>query len=323
MNQVSILGVGGTIASLPGDGGATPQLTADQLVEAVPGLAEAATLRAETFRTLPSPSISFDTVVDLAEKVRSHLEEGADGVVVTQGTDNLEEVAFALDLLLDTEKPVVVTGAMRHPGLPGPDGPANLLNAVRLASAKSARGLGVLVVMNQMVHAARFVQKCHTSNVNAFQSPSLGPVGYLSEGEPLIHARLGTMPHIDIDKQIANRVLLVTLGMGDPGLWVNLAESSDVEGCVLEGLGGGHVPGDLADRVVGIAETKPVVLASRTGVGQVLSRTYGIVGGEVDLLRRGLIRAGWLDGLKSRVLLTFLIAANAEKDTIRDTFAAI
>lgn len=320
MVDVVLIAMGGTIASRQGRGGATPQLTAEQLVEGVPGLTDVATIHAETFRNLPSIAISFDDVVDLARLVEKRLADGADGVVIAQGTDTLEEVAFALDLLVRTDKPVVITGAMRHADLAGPDGPANLLGAVQVAAAGGARGLGTLVVMNDLIHAARFVQKCHTSNPAAFQSPLLGPVGYLSEGEPFLGFQLPRLPHLTVVGPVASRVLLITVAMDDAGMWIDLAASGDIDGCVVEGLGGGHVPSNLADRVVEVAAAKPVVLTSRTGAGRTLARTYGVVGGEMDLLSRGLIHAGSLDGPKSRVLLTLLLAAKAGTDDIRDVF---
>src|SRR5436309_9516363 len=129
--SVSVLALGGTIASTGSGGGVTPRLTADQLVESVPGLAEVTHIEAGTFRQVPSPELTLVDLVALAREIEERLRRGATGVVVTQGTNTIEETAFVLDLLVHSEAPVVVTGAMRNPTLAGADGPANLLGAVK------------------------------------------------------------------------------------------------------------------------------------------------------------------------------------------------
>ncbi|MFC7614216.1 asparaginase [Actinokineospora soli] len=183
MKRVAILAMGGTIAMVPApDGGVVPALGAEDLVKALPGLDVEVTAR--TVRTLPSPSVGFADLVDLADAVRAEIAAGVDGVVVTHGTDTIEETALFLDLTIPGDTPVVVTGAMRPPGSPGADGPANLYAAVKVATSADARGLGALVVMSDEVHGARFVRKGHTSSTGAFASPGFGPLGLVVEGEP-------------------------------------------------------------------------------------------------------------------------------------------
>ena len=167
--RVAIFAMGGTIAMAErGEHGVKPSLGADALVEAVPQLAEVASIEAETFRLLPSPEVTIPDLFALADAIEQAVADGARGVVVTHGTDTMEESAFVLDRILALDAPVVLTGAMRNPTLAGPDGPANLLNSVRLAVHAPARGLGVMVVMNDEIHAARYVQKGVTSNPAAF-----------------------------------------------------------------------------------------------------------------------------------------------------------
>jgi L-asparaginase len=155
---VAVFALGGTIAmtQAPG-GGVAPALSAPELLAAVPGLAGvAAELRAVDFRRKPGASLSFSDLFELAAAINGALDSGCQGVVVIQGTDTIEEVAYVLDLLLDTDAPVVVTGAMRNPTMAGADGPANILAAVRVAISPGARGLGCLVVLGDQIHAARW-----------------------------------------------------------------------------------------------------------------------------------------------------------------------
>ncbi|MDZ7748754.1 MAG: asparaginase domain-containing protein [Halofilum sp. (in: g-proteobacteria)] len=182
--RIAVLSLGGTIAMLRADdGGVVPSLSGQALVDAVPELGEVATIEAESFRQVPGVQLSLDDLCALAVHVRERIEAGVDGVVVTQGTDTLEETSFLLDLLHGSDAPVVFTGAMRARQSPGADGPGNLLAAVQTAAADGARGLGSLLVMHDEIHAARFVQKTHVSLPAAFRSYP-GPVGWVAEGGP-------------------------------------------------------------------------------------------------------------------------------------------
>ncbi|MGW5054670.1 asparaginase [Actinokineospora sp. NPDC004072] len=319
MKRVSILAMGGTIAMVPApDGGVVPALGADDLVKALPDLDVEITAR--TVRTLPSPSIGFADLVALGEAVREEIAGGADGVVVTHGTDTIEETAIFLDLTVPGDTPVVVTGAMRPPASPGADGPANLFAAVKVATSADARGLGVLVVMADEVHGARFVRKNHTSSTGAFASPGFGPLGLVVEGEP----RLRGTPRVGLALPIGPRVeevriALVTVALGDDGGLLRCAAPA-FDGVVLAGLGAGHVPAGMVPLVAEVAARIPVVLASRTGSGSVLRQTYGYPGSERDLLDRGLVHAGFLDPAKARVLLHLLLADGADRDRITEAF---
>ncbi|WP_114861201.1 asparaginase [Azospirillum brasilense] len=307
--RVTVLALGGTIAMTRSDqGGVVPTLTGDMLVAAVPALTEVAAVDARSFRQLPGAHLGFDDLEALAAAVEEAVAGGAHGVVVTQGTDTIEETAFALDRLLGIEAPVVVTGAMRNPTVPGADGPANLLAAVQVAASEAARGLGCLVVLNDEIHAARFLRKTHTSSPAAFTSPSAGPIGWVGEGRVRLVARVERVPVVPQSREAGEaRVALVTVGLGDDGALIDAARQAGFDGMVVEATGGGHVAPAVADALERAAAAMPVVLASRTGAGEILARTYGFPGGEIDLQRRGLIRAGWLDGLKAKVLLTLLL----------------
>ena len=319
---VTVLGLGGTIAMTPSaEGGVVPALSAEMLVAAVPGLDELARVEARSFRQMPGAHLMFDDLEELAGAIREIAARGARGVVVTQGTDTIEESAFALDRLLDLDMPVIVSGAMRNPSLPGADGPANLLASVQVAISEEARGLGCLVVLNDEVHAARFVRKLHTSSPAAFGSPIGGPLGWVSEGRVRFGTRLKNIPPLAPEATRDARVGLVTIALADDGGHVRALLDHGVDGLVVAATGGGHVRPELAEVLGEAAGRMPVLLASRTGAGETLERTYGFPGSEIDLLRRGLIRAGWLDGLKARILLTLLLRRGiTDRDAVARAF---
>ena len=322
--HIKILTLGGTIAmTSDAQGGVVPTLTGEMLVAAVPGLDEVAEVNVQSFRQVPSAHLVFDDLYALADEVVRAAKAGAHGVVITQGTDTIEETAFLLDRLVSPGIPVVVTGAMRNPTLPGADGPANLLAAVQVAVCPQARGLGCLVVLNDEIHAARFVRKAHTSSPAAFVSGQAGLVGWLSEGRVHIVNRQDPIPILTPSAPMRGaRVALLMMALGDDGTLIDAAVREGFEGLVVQGMGGGHVTLAAADALERAAQRIPVILASRARDGAVLVDTYGFPGGEIDLRRRGLIGAGWLDGIKARVLLTLLLGSGVTSvDDVAQAFA--
>ena len=303
-----------------GGPGVRPSLTGEALVEAVSGLPEVAEVSAASVRQVPGWQLTVEDLIEVSEEATRAIDEGATGVVVTQGTDSIEETAFALDLLIDRDAPVVVTGAMRNPTLPGADGPANLLAAVTVAADGAACGLGALVVMNDEVHAARFVRKTHTQSPAAFRSPLAGPLGWISEGRASIVARPMGRRHVRPRGGGAEDVALLATFPGDDGRLVGAVGERGYSGLVVEALGGGHVPPPMVEPLAALAERMPVVLASRTGSGEVLRGTYDPPGSEMDLAGRGLIPAGMLDGPKARLFLALLLRSGASQAEIVEAF---
>jgi len=321
-----VISLGGTIASTNmgpsgSASGVTPQIGAHELVTSIPKLREIAELETMAFRQVPSCDLNLSDLIALAGEITRRFDDGTAGVVVTQGTDTIEETSFALDLLVRDSKPVVVTGAMRNPTLAGPDGPANLLAAVQVARSSEAIGLGTLVVFNDEIHAARFVRKTHTSNPATFRSPTAGPLGWIVEGRPRIVFRVPTLAAIPRGTGVeVSAVALLKSALGDDSRLITQIEALGYAGLVLEGFGGGHVPAGVAPALADLATRIPVVLASRTGSGEALQETYGFAGSERDLLSRGLISAGFLDGPKARVLLSLLVSADRDLDGVREAF---
>ncbi len=316
--RVHVIALGGTIAmsGAPGDG-VTPRLTADDLVEATPGLGSVADVRAEQLRQVPSAGLTLADLLATAERITEVLGGGADAVVVTQGTDTIEETAYVLDLLLPGPAPVVVTGAMRPASVAGADGPASLLAAVQVAASPRAAGAGVLVVFDEQIHAAARVRKSRASSPGAFSSADTGPLGWVVEGEVhvlAVPAQRRTVPPVSAAALAAVHVGVVPVLLDDDGRLLDavvdlVRDGRGFDGLVIEALGAGNVPPHLVAPLAELATRIPVVIASRTGAGIVHTATYGYPGGGVDLAAAGLVPAGWHDARKARLLLALLLAA--------------
>jgi L-asparaginase len=319
--RVAVVGLGGTIAMTgPPEGGAMPALSAEQLVAAVPGL-DGLDLEIVTESRLqvPGASVTIPDVVATLEAIERHLDDGADGVVVTQGTDTIEETSYLLDLLHRRPEPVVVTGAMRNPSLAGADGPANLLAAIVTAASPEARELGCLVVMSDEIHAASRVRKTHSTSVSAFASPSEGPLGQVAERRAYLvnrPPRRLTLPAPTHQP----RVGIYHASLGDDGeLLTAFAERLD--GLVIGAFGMGHVPASWVAPLEATARRIPVVFASRTGAGSTGVNTYAFTGSENDLIKRQLIPAGRLDPYKSRLLLHVALGSGVDRAELANIFA--
>jgi len=320
--RVTVFSMGGTISSVDSGGkGVEPTLTGEALVSDVPEIAGVADVSAVSFRQAASGELKVGDLAELAAEIEDRIDGGAAGAVVTQGTDTIEETSFVLDLLVDREAPVVVTGAMRNPTLPGADGPANLLAAMQVAASDVARRLGTVVVLNDEIHLARFVRKTHTSNPATFRSDPAGPLGWISEDVPRVVLRPTGRHKIALTEDARDSpVALYHVALGDDGRLLPEIEEKGYAGLVVEAMGGGHVPSVMAETLEDLASKMPVVLASRTGGGEVLRSTYGFIGSEIDLLGRGLISAGPLDGRKARLFLTLLLRAGVAPDKIANEF---
>jgi L-asparaginase len=314
--RIKLIALGGTIASTSDQGGreVAPRLTADALAAAVPGLDALATLETTDREPAASFELGPEQMLDVAHVARTAIESGCRGVVVTQGTDTLEETAYLLALTLGRHVPVAITGALRNPTLPGADGAANLLAAVTVATHTPAAALGPVAVLDDEIHLARWAAKTHTIRTWAIQSPGTGPVGEVAEGRVrLWHAPLFTDVLGLPDSFSGARVDLVRLVAGDDGRLLRSLLLDSPAGVVIEGTGGGHVPSATLDAIDALLERGvPVVLASRCAAGRNLERTYDMPGGEIDIMRRGVLPAGWLSGGKARLRLMVALALGLE-----------
>ncbi len=321
---VAIASLGGTITMVADETGTgvRPALDAAALVASVPGLADAARLVTETLATKPGASLEVGELLAALEWAEARIADGAAGVVLVQGTDTIEETAYLLELHWRRPEPLVVTGAMRPPQAAGADGPANLLAAVQVAGAPESRDRGVLVVMNDEVHAAARVRKTRSSGVGAFASLDFGPLGHVEEGRVVYGSPAA--PHAALPLPAARShppVALIETHLGDDGRLLELVHDAGYAGAVLGGFGVGHVSAGLARAVRELAPGFPLVLATRTGGGTTFRGTYGFRGSERDLLDAGVIGAGWLDPRKARMLLATLLADGASPARIHAEFA--
>lgn len=319
--KLVIITTGGTIAMRHDpEKGVVPAVDGADLVRAVPALG-AWDLEVVEFSNVPSPHMTPCMMFQLAALADAWLaKSNVAGVVITHGTDTLEEAAYFLDMTVSSDKPVVVTGAMRSGDEPGADGPANLLAAARVATCEHSVGRGTLVVLNDEIHAARDVRKGHAGRTSTFVSPLWGPLGEVEEDGPLYRRSLP--PRTVLSPGVPEYdVHLVTVAAGSTGLLVDLLVEHDARGLVLEGFGRGNVPPDVLPSVEkAVSKGIPVVLTSRVFSGRVLP-VYGYPGGACTLLAAGAISGGELPGHKARLRLMLALGLSHHLDEIRANFA--
>lgn len=304
MKRIVILTTGGTVAMRAdvSAGGAVPMLAGADFSDALPR--DIAETRFEEFSNLPSAHFTLDHLWNLARRVAALVADAqVDGVVVTHGTDTLEESAYLCDITIDTLKPIVFTGAMRTASELGYDGLANIAAAIRVAASDDARDCGTLVVFNDEIHAARDVTKTNTMALETFLSPEFGALGQIDLGGVVI-ARKPTRREFIPPTQLESNVHLLKLAVGmSDGLLEYLVDTVGACGIVLEALGGGRVPPWWLPTIErAIKQGVAIVIASRTGTGRTIDR-YGYVGGHRDLVRIGCWFAGGLNGQKARIKL--------------------
>jgi L-asparaginase len=323
---IAILFTGGTISMTADESGSVrPALASRDILEQTPGLAGIAEIEVEDFSRLPGPHVTPEQMWRLARRAAAWLERpDVDGLVVTHGTDTLEESAFFIDLVLTSEKPVVLLGAMRPASDAEWDGPANIAAAVRLAAAPGARGRGALIVFAGTVLAAREARKLHSQKPAAFGAPGLGPVAAIDRDRVRFLRRAPTRPAWSAEgaeagmrvARIETRVDLVSASAGADDRFVRCALDSGARGLVVEAFGSGNVPPGLREGIRTALEAHvPVLVASRAVAGGVRPR-YGYEGGGRDLVELGAMMAGPLSALKARILLRVALGGARNRDDL-------
>jgi len=315
---VQVVGTGGTISSRydPKRGGHVSAAPIEAIAELIDKNQKLPPIQVENFSTAPSFEMRFGFIEQLIRRLTDLVESNdISGIVVTQGTDTLEETSFLADLLIESDKPIIFTGAQLAQDHPQTDGPRNLLDAVRAAASSQARGMGVMVAFNGQLHAARDVQKLHTSALETFQSPETGPLGFV-DGEAVIFyrrplIRRGLRP-VSLDK----RVELIRLALGMDDRIIELLLQSGIDGLVVEAFGRGNTTSEVGHAIRrAISSGIPVVISSRCIAGRTQPIYRATGGGGADLEASGAIFAGNLRGPKARLLLMAALAdPNACKD---------
>ncbi len=324
MYKVAVIFTGGTISMKVDERlkSAIPAMNDEEIMATVTGIDKIAEIESLHFGSFPSPHISIAKMFELAEKVKEFQQRNdIAGIVVTHGTDSLEETAYFLDLVNNSDKPVVVTGAMRNGSELGYDGPANLASAICTACSEDSVGQGVMVVMNNQVYAADEVAKVHTMSLDTFQSPEFGPLGIVDQDQVIYYRTRKYQPdHIAATE--FKKVGLVKSVAGDDGDIIDFMVRHGYEGIVVEAMGRGNVPPDMVDSIdSAIKANIPVVIVSRCLKGRVLD-SYGYLGGGRDLRKRGIILGDNLSGQKARIKLMMLLNMTKDMKEIRKRFEA-
>lgn len=331
--NVTVLATGGTIASTDGDGGASPTKRGRELVDAVPPLSDLADLAVEDVLRVPSYEMDRESLAEIGERVGElDADPSVDAVVLTHGTDTMEETAYYLDVAVRPETPVLLTGAQRRPDEVSPDGPSNLLTAVRAGRAFRDRDAGgAFVAFDETVHAARSVRKVHASRLAAFRSPGRGPVAVADRDGVAIRRRPRSETRPVPATSLSASVVAVKSTSCAPGTLLEAAIDRDVDGVVVEGTGLGNATAPIGDAVArAIDGGVPVVVTSRCPAGRA-SPVYGGEGGGRTLREHGAIFAGDLATGKARLRLALAIAAAEDRglddpaearERIRESFAA-
>jgi L-asparaginase len=297
---------------------ATPDLDAQDLVDHIPGLAGMPDIEARSIVNKPSAHLTLADQLEICRQARDVARRGV-GVVVTHGTDVLEETAMLCDVLHDAEAPIVFTGAIRPASAAGADGPANLVDAVSVAAAENAAGLGVLVVFGGEIHHARCARKTDTTSLVAFSSPQTGPLGRVTEGHPTIWSRIPRNPPLD-PPDLDRRVHVIPTVAGDDGSLARAALATEPDGLVVGTLGAGHLAVGVLEIYGEAAERMPIVAYCRPERGVILNATYGYAGSERDLRGTPIIPAGFLSPQGARMKLLACLAAGLSIDEVRWAF---
>jgi L-asparaginase len=305
------LATGGTISMQIDEerGGAVPRLTGAELVQTAPGVERVARLEVREFGRYPGPHMTIERMWELRAAILAAQADGADGIVVTHGTDTIEETAYLLDRSLPAAVPVVITGAMRNSSELSWDGPANLMAAVEVAASAEARGRGTMVVMDEEIVQGGEVVKTHTEAAGTFRSPNWGPLGITDKGRVLFYResrrRAPLQPHSP-----ATAVDLVKVVAGMDARLVEASLDTGARGIVLEALGRGNVPPAMVPGLRRWVEAgRPVVIASRSSRGRVLD-TYAYPGGGHELREMGAIFADHMTGQQARIELMLALGVH-------------
>lgn len=270
---------------------------------------------------LPSPHITPENMLEIKTFIEKNVNtHSIDGVVITHGTDTLEETAFFLDITLSLSIPVVITGAMRSSNELGSDGLYNLISSLKVATSEKAKDLGVLVVMNDEIHTAKNVTKTHTSNIATFQSPQYGPIGIVNKGGVVFHHKPLLNKPLNVSK-LDKKVFLLKAYAGMDDSLFQAFEQHNIDGLVIEALGQGNLPPTLLPGLKKLLNKGiPIVLVSRCFNG-IVQDIYGYEGGGRHLKELGMIFSNGLNGQKARLKLMIALETTSDREKLEEIFS--
>ena len=326
MTRVSVVFTGGKIsmAQQPAARGAVPTLSGREILAQTGGLDRIADVEPIDWGLVPGSHLTFAQLLDIARVLRDQLaSRDVAGAVLVQGTDNIDETSFALDLLVDSDKPIVVTGAMRNATQDGYDGPDNIRAAVRCAAAPELRGLGTVVVLSGEIHGADDVLKTHTHAYTTFKSPNTGPIGSVDSSGLVVRRRRTNVRRLPaLPERAAENVVLLTVVLGWDGNLIRLVRQAGADGFVIAATGSGNTPASVLEACEeAMAAGIPVVLATRCPSGRV-TPGYAFPGGTTTWQRAGAIFAGYLVPHKARMALALGLGAGLTTEQLGELFGA-
>ena len=305
--KILVLHTGGTI-SMQADASGAVVTSSDNPMNHVSNPLEGIQVHSLDFFNLPSPHIKPKHMLALYQKIKEEADN-YDGVVITHGTDTLEETAYFLDTMEVPHMPIVLTGAMRSSNELGSDGVYNYLSALRVASDDKAADKGVLVVMNDEIHAAKYVTKTHTTNVGTFQTPTHGPLGLITKREILYFKTAEPRVRFDLN-HIQGLVPIISAYAGMTDELIDMLDLEQLDGLIIQAFGAGNIPKETAQKLESLLQKGiPVALVSRCFNG-IAEPVYAYQGGGVQLQKAGVFFVKELNAQKARLKL--LIALNAE-----------
>lgn len=320
LKKIVVFFTGGTISMKvdPRLNAAIPALKSEEILSMATNIEKHADLEVVNFSTLPGPQITPKIMWSLSTQIQETLlREDVDGVIVTHGTDTLEETAYFLDLTISSKKPVIVVGAMRNGSELGYDGPSNLSAAVCTAISESSKNKGVLVVMNNEVNSASEVTKTNTLSLNTFKSPEFGPIGIVDNDEVIFYREISRSKNYNIS-HLEDKVALIKSFAGMDSDMINFCIDNNYKGIVIEAMGRGNLPPKVLIGIEKCAQKSiPVVIVSRCHTGRVLD-TYGYDGGGLQIKNLGAIFAYDLPGQKARIKLIIALSKTNNMDEIKE-----
>lgn len=314
MKKILIVFTGGTFSMMidKETGGAVPRYSGEELVEMMPKARDLADISCYDFGKYPGPHVTPEIMLELSRQIKLKLSEKKyDGVIVTHGTDTLEETAYLLDLTIKTDIPIVVTGSMKNSSDPGWDGPRNLLDSISTCLNNNSQNIGVLVCLNGEINAASEVTKIFSDEIDTFKSLDFGSLGFVQSGKIVYNRLPRHLEHIETEKIITN-VDLITVYSGMGEKFFEFSADSNIEGLVIEALGIGNVPPAAFEGIKYVTEKKiPVVLVSRCPAGET-DDIYSYPGAGKHLHNLGVIFTDYLNGQKARIKLMLALGTTSD-----------